>query len=289
MSETNNHPQPTPPRPRTAAQQEASRRNGARSRGPRTPEGKARSSRNAITHTLTAEKALDFLLQDENRESYLDTLRAYREEYDPQGQTENDLVEEIVNARWFLRRSWTFQANVIDVTADQNQDQAEEWYDPEHVGRRMGLAFIKCAQESPSLPLLNRYSARHARDYHRALDKLRELQKERMQNEPGDDDDFEPLAPEPSEPGNEGLRNEPGDGLTNAESIHPEPPQPGPEPAPLASEPAPAASAPAACPAAPTPAALPPCSGLVPSLPALLLPPPAPSGPPPAAITGESL
>ena len=222
----NNNPKPAPPRPRTAAQQEASRRNGARSRGPCTPQGKARSSRNALTHTLTAEKALDFLLQDENRESYLDTLRAYREEYQPWGQTENDLVEEIVNARWFLRRSWTFQANVIDVTADQNQDQAEEQYDPEHVGRRMGLAFIKCAQESPSLPLLNRYSARHARDYHRALDKLRELQKERMQNEPGEDD-FEALVAESSEPKNEEVRNEPEDQLTPAESGTPEPPQPG--------------------------------------------------------------
>ena len=286
MSENNNQ---QPPRPRTAAQQEASRRNGARSRGPRTPEGKARSSRNALTHTLTAEKALDFLLQNENRESYLDTLRAYREEYQPWGQTENDLVEEIVNARWFLRRSWTFQANVIDITADQNQDEADEWYEPQHVGRRMGLAFIKCAQESPSLALLNRYSARHGRDYHRALDKLRELQKERLQNDPGGDDDFGTLAGEPSEPGNQELRNEPEVDLTSAESATPERPQPGPEPALAAPEPTPVTPNPAACPAAPEPATPPPCFGSIPLLPALLPPPPVPSGPPPTAITGESL
>ena len=44
----------TQPRPRSPAQIEAARKNGARSRGPVTAAGKARASRNALKHGLAA-------------------------------------------------------------------------------------------------------------------------------------------------------------------------------------------------------------------------------------------
>src|SRR3954447_22543948 len=51
------------PATRSPAQIEASRRNGAHSRGPVTPEGKERASRNALKHGLTATRHL--VLEDE--------------------------------------------------------------------------------------------------------------------------------------------------------------------------------------------------------------------------------
>ncbi len=239
---------------RTPAQQEAARRNGAKSRGPVTPEGKAKSSRNAIVHGCASE----ILLRGESEPGFCALLDSYQNEYNPQGQTEHDLVEEMAYARWAMRRTWSLQAAVIDVTLDIQREEIDQKFKKVDSGARTAFAFIKSTAESQSLPLLNRYAARHARDYHRALDKLRVIQQERR-------------ARTPEETKKQELPNEPEAGLT-----------------PSASTPD-AAPTPESCPAAPGPATPPPCSGSTPSLPAPPPPPPAPYGPPSTVITGESL
>ena len=163
------------PKPISDARRAAARANGAKSHGPVTPEGKAKSALNAVTHGLTAGTVV---LTTENREKYEALLASYRDEYDPQGQTENDLVDELAAAKWLHGRALSMITSLLDVTMDRMDQEIKEEFEKIDNGIRTALAFAKQADQGATLALLHRYAARHTRDYHRALDKLRQIQSE---------------------------------------------------------------------------------------------------------------
>jgi hypothetical protein len=157
--------------------------------------GRPKSVLNAITHGLTAST---LVLRTESKEKYEALLASYREKCNPNGPIENDLVDEMVAAKWQQRRVETMITALIDVTMDRMEKEIRAEF--EHIDNavRTALAFDKQAAQSATLALLNRYATRHARDYHRALNRLRQIQSERppeqkSQNEPKPD-----LTPEPS-------------------------------------------------------------------------------------------
>src|SRR3954462_7285596 len=86
------------PRPRSPAQIEASRRNGARSRGPITAEGKARASRNALKHGLAALHHL--VLEDEAPAELEGLTERLLEELGAESELEARLVRRIAIAFW---------------------------------------------------------------------------------------------------------------------------------------------------------------------------------------------
>src|SRR3954451_21969431 len=100
-----------PPRPRTPAQVEAARRNGALSRGPVTAEGKARSAGNALKHGL---RSAEFgLLPDEDAAAWEAHLAAVRATYRPEDPVEVHLVEGIAVAQWRELRADRVEADVM--------------------------------------------------------------------------------------------------------------------------------------------------------------------------------
>lgn len=81
--------------------QEASRHNGALSRGPKTPAGKADSSRNAVVHGILSR---ELILPSESADEYQALLGSLLLEMRPVGTLEQALVERIAVALWRQRR-----------------------------------------------------------------------------------------------------------------------------------------------------------------------------------------
>ena len=75
--------------------------NAQHSTGPRTPEGRARSSQNARTHGLTAR---DLVIAPDEREEFEELLSDYQTDVQPQGAAQQSLFDDLVAAAWNLRR-----------------------------------------------------------------------------------------------------------------------------------------------------------------------------------------
>src|SRR5712675_1922652 len=95
----------------TEKQIQAARQNGAKSKGPKTPEGKQRSSQNATLHGMLAETVV---LKNEDKAEFQLLLDAYMDQYQPIGPTETHLVEQIVSCEWRQHRAWAMEAVLFD-------------------------------------------------------------------------------------------------------------------------------------------------------------------------------
>src|SRR3954471_4660040 len=139
-----------------AAQPAASRANGALSRGPATPEGKARSALNGTRHGLAGPFRL---LPAEDANAYERLPAPLLARHAPADAAEEHWVEELAFAAWRLRRLRTLDAAAIDA-ADGTSEPEE--------GTRL-----------PSLATLARYRGRIERDHRQALQALESLRASR--------------------------------------------------------------------------------------------------------------
>ncbi len=141
---------------RSAAQAAASRRNGAKSRGPASEAGKARAAQNARRHGLTSRTVI--LSTPEERAAHEELARAVTERYRPQGALEEHWVARMIAALWRQTRLEIVESRLLEAMI-----AGEE---------AVGL---------PSLATLSRYRARIARDLAEARHELETLQEQRRE------------------------------------------------------------------------------------------------------------
>ncbi len=107
-------------------QLKANRRNAKRSTGPKTKQGKAVASRNAITHGLaTAGVVIDSPHLKEDARQYDQLLKSLFEELQPEGVLQQHLVVKIANCLWRYRRLINAETarinNQLDSAADSHR------------------------------------------------------------------------------------------------------------------------------------------------------------------------
>jgi len=148
--------------PVSSARAEASRKNGTKSRGPKTEEGRARSSQNALKHGLRAQKYV--VLPEEDAAEFAELEAALVAELAPVGELQTVLARRVAVAAWRLAR-----ADRIEV----------ELFAERHIpGGGVGLALIRDGNGTRSFETLLRYRGAAMAEFWRFLCTLKALQAE---------------------------------------------------------------------------------------------------------------
>lgn len=171
------------------------RANGAKSRGPKTAEGREKSSHNSLTHGFTAKKTV--VLACENQDQFQELLAEYAETYQPGSPVEKDLVAEMVACRWRILRLRMMETALIDSEMQRELPESETPSDP---GYRMALAFRRQADESRAISLISRHESRLHRIHERCHRTLRELQQARKEQMTRQSDEKSQNEPKPLTP-----------------------------------------------------------------------------------------
>jgi hypothetical protein len=167
----------------TPARAEASRRNGRRTRGPTTGEGKARSSRNAVRHGILTDDvcAHDSREQRDNFAALLDQLRS---ELAPSSLLESLIIERIAAALWRTRRVLAFESGTAlerDSIPEPELDRVLRDIetggpsDPEDLER--GRALARALAPATAADLAMRYEAHLTRELGRLLAQLEQARR----------------------------------------------------------------------------------------------------------------
>jgi hypothetical protein len=157
---------------------ETARINGAKSHGPVTSEGKARSSANSRRHGLAS---ASILMEGESAEDF-QLLRAdFLNQFHPQTAVETDLVDVMAIARWRLRRLLAIEAHLFDQEILSRTDEIKyrSKRKPMEQEDRLAFVFQTLGDNGNSLTLLLRYEGSLNRSYDKALKQLLQLQSTR--------------------------------------------------------------------------------------------------------------
>ena len=164
-------------------QTEANRLNSRKSTGPRSVEGKAASSMNALKSGIDAKSQI---LPDERRASLEALIAEYYLRFHPTTPEQRMYVDILIDSEWLLRRFRTAEAELW-----------QNGYRPIYKDNQDVLLGIAAARHSDAFARLQRRIDLTQRNYRNALKDLQQLQAANPEPEPDPEPD---PAPQPDPP-----------------------------------------------------------------------------------------
>jgi hypothetical protein len=167
-------PTSTTPKPISPQRLAANRLNATKSTGPRTPEGKSRSSQNARRHGATAQITV---MTDEDRVAHDKFTRAMVAELAPIGEMETFHATSAAEQAWRLHNA---RAQCNNIIAIGHFDGTGDLYDADHPEIHTAITAATVMRDrAKTLELLSLYEQRIHRIFRSHYDQLQKLQADR--------------------------------------------------------------------------------------------------------------
>ena len=172
----------------TKARKKANRKNAKKSTGPKTTEGKEKSSQNAVKHGFFA---CHDVIRTENQVDY-DMFRGEMlEEFNPIGPMQYRLADRIVSLSWRLKRAEQIHNHTIEYLLAEDDSYISNpvliWaFDPHDLDPDLALGRIveKDFAYARVLDRIMMYERRIENSLYKTIKELKNLKKEKTQNEP---------------------------------------------------------------------------------------------------------
>jgi hypothetical protein len=158
----------------TQEQIQANRENAQRSTGPRTEEGKARSSMNAVKTGLTGRAVL---LPGDDAAAYEKHVNHFFQQHQPVGDDESNLVQSLADTEWRLLRIPSLEAGIYAIGSIE---LAAQFADEDPAVRSALIEAKTFLVYQKQLNNLSVQEGRLRRQRMLDLQSLKELQKERL-------------------------------------------------------------------------------------------------------------
>jgi len=152
---------------------DTSRANGAKSNGPKSAETRAISSQNALKHGFTS--CHTTVLKCEDLDEFQGAIDRHYATYHPANTAQENLVDEMISARWRIRRIRIAETQLLDLEMMRNHAAVEKFYTQPEPGAYLAEAVRTLMNHTFSL--ISRYESRLLRLHAYAYRTLRELQK----------------------------------------------------------------------------------------------------------------